>query len=438
VGRLDSFAKRVVAIAAAGFAVRVLYAVFIAVHKLGAGDFWYYNWSADLIARGKGLTDPVSAAYVGHLHASATHPPLWPYLLAIPSWLGGTTHIGDFTTTAGYMPHRIFGCLVGAVTIVLIGYLGRRVGGQRTGLLAAGVAAVYLPLISVDASTMSETLYGTTIALALIAAYRVIDRPTNGRALALGAAIGLAALTRSEALLLVPLLVLPLAWRLRPTFVRVLVLACAGTALVCAPWTIRNWIVFDQPVVISTNEGGVWAGANCSSTYYGPGIGTWNLNCVPRVDLRNNEAQESDRYRRKGIDYLKAHVGRLPAVLPIRLLRTWNFYRPGQQAASAEAHPLKVEYANTLIYFLMLPLAGYGILLYRRRGVPLIPLVAPFAMVSVVSLVLYGYPRFWHAAQVPFVVLAAGAMLHLFEERATIRRLFSPPIAVEREGVGAG
>lgn len=435
--RLDSFAKRVALIAAAGLVLRILYAVFIAVHKLGAGDFWYYNWSADLIARGKGLTDPVSAAYVGHLHASATHPPLWPFLLAIPSKLGGTTHIGDFATTAGYMPHRIFGCLVGAGTIVLIGYLARRLGGDRTGLLAAGIAAVYLPLISVDASTMSEALYGPMIALSLIAAYRVIERPTSGRALALGAAIGLAALTRSEALLLVPLLVLPLAWKVRPGFWRVAAIACAGTALVVAPWTVRNWVVFHQPVVISTNEGGVWAGANCNSTYYGPGIGTWNLNCVPRLNLNRNEAQESDRYRRKGIDYMQDHLGRLPAVLPIRLLRTWDFYRPGQQASAAEAHPLRVEYANTVIYFLMLPLAGYGILLLRRRGVPLLPLLSLFAMVSVVSLVLYGYPRFWHAAQIPFLVLVAAAVLHLFEERATIRRVLSPPVAVERLEVGA-
>jgi hypothetical protein len=57
----------------------------------------------------------------------------------------------------------------------------------------------------------------------------------------------------------------------------------------------------------------------------------------------------------------------------------------------------------------------------------------------VVSLLLYGYPRFWHAAQVPFLVLVAGAALHLFDERATIRRVLSPPVAVERlERLGAG
>ena len=250
--------------------------------------------------------------------------------------------------------------------------------------------------------------------------------------------IGLATLTRSEALLLVPILVVPLAWRARGAgVVRIAAVACLGTALLVVPWTVRNYTVFHQVVLISTNEGSVWAGANCDSTYYGPGIGTWNVGCLPPRDFHQNEAQDSDANRRKGFDYAEAHASRLSLVVPVRILRTWNFFKPGEQAFVAEAHPLRVEYANLVVYFLMLPLAAYGMLLLVKRKVTVLPLVAPFVLATVMSATLYGYPRFWHAAHIPFVVLAAGALVHLYERRAVLRRVLTRPVAAERIGAGA-
>ena len=51
---------------------------------------------------------------------------------------------------------------------MLVGLLGRRAGGERLGLLAAGLCAVYPLMIAVDGALMSETLYGPLIAVALL------------------------------------------------------------------------------------------------------------------------------------------------------------------------------------------------------------------------------------------------------------------------------
>src|SRR5206468_5751602 len=139
-------------------------------------------------------------------------PPLYPALLALFSWTGLDT----------YAAHRIVSCVLGAVAVVLIGMLGRRVAGDRIGLLAGAIAAVYPALWMLDASLRSESLYLPLIALVLLLAYGLRDRPGWRRAALLGAAIGLAALTRSEALLLVPLL---LPWR-RPKLAAAVVAAC--------------------------------------------------------------------------------------------------------------------------------------------------------------------------------------------------------------------
>ena len=87
----------------------------------------------------------------------------------------------------GFEAHRLTGCVLGAFVIVIIGLLGRRAGGERVGLLAAGIATVYPTLVAADGSLMSETLYGLLVGLALLVALRMRDEPRVLLAAALGA-----------------------------------------------------------------------------------------------------------------------------------------------------------------------------------------------------------------------------------------------------------
>src|SRR4051812_34945151 len=198
VSRLRSFRGRIALIAAAGLALRLVYTLGPARDVKGFGDFYFYHWGANLIADGHWFVEPLLYTNGGQVVPSAVHPPLWELLLSAVSWLGGTS----------FLAHRLGGCLVGAVTIFLIGLLGRRIGGDRVGVVAAAVAAVYPVLIAADGSLMSESLYGMLVVAALLLALELRERPGMRVAGALGAVIALAALTRSEALFLLPLLAL--------------------------------------------------------------------------------------------------------------------------------------------------------------------------------------------------------------------------------------
>ena len=107
------------------------------------------------VVRGEpdGLLDPDVLAGLGHRHADLAVPEVRRgHGNRLDPGVGGhAPRIGDVTSTSGYMPHRLFGCLVGTATIVLVAYIARRVAGARVGLVAACIAAVYLPLIAVDA-----------------------------------------------------------------------------------------------------------------------------------------------------------------------------------------------------------------------------------------------------------------------------------------------
>ena len=398
------FASRLALIVAAGLALRLAY-VLVVMHHVGVtGDGVEFHILANQLARGDGYIEPLVVA-PAHL-PTADKPPLYPLLLALPSWLGWTS----------LAAHRVASCLMGASLVAAIGLLGRRAASERVGLVAAAIAAVYPLLVGLDGSLRSESLYAPLIALALLGAYRLVERPTLARGGLLGAAIGLAALTRSEALLLIVLLALPLApllprgGRLAP-----LAAAAAACALVLAPWVIRNWTQFDRPIV-STNVGSLAYGANCHSAYYTRLIGTWH--CFPplRATPPRSEADVSAELRRRGVDYASDHASRLPAVAGVRLLRTWDLWSP-RSATRFEAgiadRNLGTYRAGVIAYYVLLPFAVLGAVLLRRRGRSLRILLAPVVMVVLVSLFGYGTPRFRVPAEIAIVILASAAVVEL-------------------------
>jgi 4-amino-4-deoxy-L-arabinose transferase-like glycosyltransferase len=403
------FGRALAAIAAGGLALRLLYVLALAPNVRGSGDWQFFHALPNLMARGEGFIEPFVHAAFGHEVGTASHPPLWPLVLTPVSWLGGT----------GVQAHRAVGCVLGALVIVLVGLLARRLAGDRAGLAAALLAALHPTLVAADGSLMSETLYGLWIALALLLALRLLDRPGAGAAAALGAAIGLAALTRSEALALLVLPVAPLALlghRRRWGMLGLAVLACA---LVIAPWSIRNLSAFDRPVLISHNDSTVLAGANCDATYRGNDTGSWRFDCISERDTFE-EGEQAATWREEGLDYAGDHAGRLVAVIPVRALRTWSLWQPRRQVEFGEGRADWAESAGVVVYFLLLPLAATGAaLLWRRSRARVLVLLSPALLVTLSSVIAYGVPRFRHAADLAIVVLAGSGLALLAERRAS-------------------
>jgi hypothetical protein len=176
---------------------------------------------------------------------------------------------------------------------------------------------------------------------------------------------------------------------------------------------LREWVVFDQPVTISTNTGALLADANCDATYHGKDIGSSSTKCGKRTV--ENEAVQAGIWRRQATDYIADHAGRLPIVVAARLARTWDLYQPWRMTAFAEGRWLKADKAGVIAYYLLLPFALAGGWMIRRRRAELLILLAPVAVVLIATVTGYGLPRFRHAADLVMVVLAAVALTHVSE-----------------------
>jgi len=394
-------------IAAVGLGARIAYILLIARGIPVQGDALTFHLLANYLADGHGFISPQTYAFQGIVQPTAEHPPLYPLVLSAVSWLGGT----------GETVQRLASAVMGTGTVFVVGLLGRRVAGERVGLVAAAAAAVYPILIVTDGTLESESLYGLVIALTLLSAYWLHDRPSLRSAALLGALTALSALVRAEASLLLVFLVLPLAWRAGGRALRGRRLAAAVVAffLVLSPWLIRTWIVFDQPVWISTNSGSLIGGSNCPDTYHGDLLGLWRFQCLKPV--KGNEVHKAAAWRRQGIDYARDNAGRLPVVVAARVGRIWDFYRPNQNAAyeSFEGRDVRTEQIGTAVYYALLAFAIAGAVLLRRRRAPLWILLSTPLLVTVSGALGYGITRLRMAAEISIVVLAAVAIVALLE-----------------------
>ncbi|MEA2404664.1 MAG: hypothetical protein QOE08_1311 [Thermoleophilaceae bacterium] len=390
-----SFRARLGAIALLGFALRVAFSVAVAPDSLdNHGDGRFFHLSANLLADGHGFIEPLPYLWSGASFPASEHPPLWSAVLSVVSLLGGTS----------YTAHEVTGCAVGAGVVAAAGCIGRRFGGTRTGLIAAALAAIYPIYVAMDGSLMSEPPYALAVAVTLVLAFRALERPGLGRVVALGAAVGATVLVRGEALALIPLLAAPVGWRSGGW--RHALAACLVAVAVFAPWSVRNSLTFHTPMLVSSEDGPVFAGANCRLTYSGIQMGFWQYTCLMRGRDRN-PGFRSKRLRRQGLDYAANHAGRLPAVLAVRELRTWGLWQPRRHVFFAEGRRLPGRSLAVAWYWAMLALALAGLWLARAGRVRLMVLLTPIVLSLVTSAISFGYPRFRYAADVAVLVLAA-------------------------------
>ena len=187
----------VVAVVLAALGLRVGYMDLTPGYEI-VHDARDYDVHARSIAGGDGFSERLTGK------PTAFRPPGYPYLLGGAYRLFGVERAveADRIRVA-----RTLGALLGALGVGLIGVLGVQLLGRTAGLVAMGLAAVYVPSILVSEALMSEQLFVVLMLGALVTAIHQ-RRSAHPYAFALlaGLLAGLAVLTRANGLiLLVPL-----------------------------------------------------------------------------------------------------------------------------------------------------------------------------------------------------------------------------------------
>ena len=171
-----------------------------------------------------------------------------------------------YATGAPYAERALIAvALLGTAMVLLVYLLGRRLAGPgRRGLLAglgaSMTAAVYPSFIEYSGKLMSEPVAAFFVAGALLAFLWALDRGRARAWILPGLLLGAAVLTRPEYMVVAgALVVVAMAVGIRRgerraglTSAAVLAVACV---VVVAPWTVRNHLVLDRFVPVSTGGG---------------------------------------------------------------------------------------------------------------------------------------------------------------------------------------
>ena len=275
--------------------------------------------------------------------------------------------------------------IVGILHPWLIYRIGSRVFDRRIGLLASALTAVYIYFIYYSGALLTESFYIVGLLWTLDSALRIGERyrypdgannDAHGWVLwfLFGLAAGLTVLLRQLFLLIVPFILMWIAWqaltsndsetrkirtnRIRPYFAGAILSLLVITALIL-PWTIRNYRAFNTFVPLNTNSGYAFFWGNhpiYGTRFVGilPSDGPSYHDLIPAELLHLNEAELDKALLKRGIGFVVADPQRYVLLSLSRTREYFKFWPSGQSS------PIS-NFARVFSFGIMMPFMLYGL-----------------------------------------------------------------------------
>jgi 4-amino-4-deoxy-L-arabinose transferase-like glycosyltransferase len=348
---------------------------------------------------------PFTPANTPTAHWSFIYP---PYLAAVYA-------------IVGYHPlaARLFQGAMGGMLICLLIYLiGRRVVNEETGLVGAGLAAVYGYFIYYNAALMTETFFIVLVLLTLYLSIELKENPTPIGWVGLGLSLGLASLLRQTVLLFVPFLLFWLFLELRARGIRWWYFTVVVVILLISPWTLRNYRVYHHFLLLNSNAGYALYASN------NPNMGTdWRNDLVvvpvPEELAGQNEAELDRALTQRGIKFIFADPKRY---LWLSLNKTLEYFRFWPSSDSSRISNLN----RVLSFGLYLPFMLFGLCLSISRWRSFLVLYLFIVIHTGIHLLSWPSPRYRLPVDAVLMVFAGLTLSELAKHLKTWRRGLSP------------
>ncbi len=390
-------------VAAAGFAVRLVYAwaapsldPFLAGNRLH-GDAASYDAIVQSLLAGSGYS---------------LHPPdpdyFWPPLYPLLMW--SVYSLGGYDLAVGRLVQAALGAAVPAVVYLL----GRRIACERTALLA-GLGAVFYPhLIYFGAWLIAEPLYLVLLVLTLLAGSSLQRRSGIRWSAALGILLGLGILAKPSSLFLLPAVLLWFLVISSATLKRRIALGTAAAVVmvvVVSPWLLRNHSSTGE-WFLSTNGGYTFYGANNAEAFGGHREGF-----PPR--LPGLSAPQQDReYYRLGLKWIGSDPG---GFLRLAVRKYERLLSPLSVASYERDYELPFSGLVRAAYWAFLATAAAGMVLSARRWRECAILYLPVFGVLLSTGLFYGDARYTLPMVPSQVLFASTAIVGAFDGARRVR-----------------
>jgi len=301
-----------------------------------------------------------------------SHPPLIYLLQSI---------IGVFSTSPAAL--RLVSALAGTAAVPLAAALGRRVGGDRAGLLAAALLAAFPGFVLSSRDARGYSLAMALVLAGSLALWRAVEKPTRRRLVIYGACVAGAIYTHYFAIVAVTAQVTVALWVFRPpraAAVRLLAAFVIG-GLTLVPWLLVATAQFQHagasfwvaPIHFDTLFSDLATRLGKTSGEELTTVTTW-VGEAAMIPLLVVLYRRVDPARRKGVVFLLlCSLAPTAAVLLISLYKpvydtrfVLIFWGPGEAVVGSSLAALRRPLVGPAVCLLLAVASGVGLLQVQR------------------------------------------------------------------------
>ena len=322
-----------------------------------------YGIVAKNIVAGKGF---VGGGWLGPEMPTALNTPVYPLFLAAWLWVG---------VPLPFLGVELCQALLSALLIYLTGRIASHWIDTTTGLLSGLMVTFYPPLIYF-CKQISPAIFTTFFTIfSLFVLLHFFQRPTWRRAIFLGVVWGISCLVEPILLYGLPgaAFLIGINQGDRIKIIQKLAVTLLIGLLVLLPWTIRNYLVFQQVVLLKTSfDLNFWLGNNPHATgFLYTASGEPMQNTLPASTLEYlSSLNEAERYavlRYEALQWIAANPLQFLKLTMMRIVYLWVISPTYLITDQNIVEPRYFYMFRSIIQIVLLLLAFLGsVLVYRK------------------------------------------------------------------------
>ncbi|MFZ4619188.1 MAG: hypothetical protein ACOYNS_01405 [Bacteroidota bacterium] len=336
-------------------------------------------------------------------HYTAYRPPLFPAVLSLILRCGGditvmkSVNIAFLTATAFLM------------SLMLLKRFGIYAAASSVGL------TVLYPIIWYAAGTIYPQVMGSFLLISILAVIVMFTGSEVFRGMIIGCLLGLLILTIPTFVFMLPIMML---WEFRNSKKWKNVAAVLlVTAVVISPWMIRNYMVFDEAVFISTNSGLNLLVGNSENTTASSGTEV-DIDKYIANAPKGTEAVIDRYYRTQALIYMKENIPHTAVLYIQKVIHHFSLYN---SFATENVTTVVKQAVMAISYALILFLIGLRLIRAERLTDIEVLCLCIYVVAALVQSVFFTRIRF----RIPFemlliVVSAIGVHYRLLSRKVQI------------------
>ena len=361
------------------------------------------------IATGHGYVNPEG-------DATAFRPPGYPLVLAALYKIG-----------VDQVPEiRFVHVIVSVLTIFLLSLLSLKIGGPVAAVVSTLVAAGYPYFVFSTGTLFAFTWFSLTLVAAVYFLICGLHSSHWWLFIIAGLFMGLAILTRTSAAVLavviIPWLLFVMRQSLKRFFKMSLIFVLTMSAVVL-PWIVRNYLVFDEPVISTNGARNLWLGNNPESTQHSGS----NIELPEELERRldgKTEIESDKIYSQEAMKNIKNNPQHYATLAVHKGLALWRL----DPSPTTDGYPrYKSLYSLVSIFsyapILFLAVAGFFFATQYQKKIMLLWILFGLAF-TLLHAVYISKVRFRLPLDFFLIIMAGSAVASIIERFGTIRQTF--------------